>query len=240
MQVDADRKFRVFFLQSPARSRYSGLAPPMSLQIQSCPSSRPGAAPNAKRRRANVPHARHSRSVRRNPSRNIPSRQSCTGTSATGAEVLSLSSPDDANKVFGVSLPDPAGRNSTGVPHILEHSVLCGSRKYPVKEPFVELLKGSLQTFLNAFTYPDKTCYPVAIRQPGRLLQPGGRLPGRGVPPPHPRQEIFAPGGLALRGARGGHDSSQRRGLQRDEGGLFLPRRPALGPNSPSACSSRT
>ena len=46
--------------------------------------------------------------------------------------------------------------------HILEHSVLCGSRKYPVKEPFVELLKGSLQTFLNAFTYPDKTCYPVA------------------------------------------------------------------------------
>lgn len=46
--------------------------------------------------------------------------------------------------------------------HILEHSVLCGSEKYPVKEPFVELLKGSLQTFLNAFTFPDKTCYPVA------------------------------------------------------------------------------
>lgn len=52
--------------------------------------------------------------------------------------------------------------NSTGIPHILEHSVLCGSRKYPLKEPFVELLKGSLQTFLNAFTYPDRTCYPVA------------------------------------------------------------------------------
>ncbi|MCG6981719.1 MAG: insulinase family protein, partial [Deltaproteobacteria bacterium] len=52
--------------------------------------------------------------------------------------------------------------DSTGVAHILEHSVLCGSRKYPVKEPFVELMKGSLQTFLNAFTYPDKTCYPVA------------------------------------------------------------------------------
>ena len=48
------------------------------------------------------------------------------------------------------------------MPHILEHSVLCGSRKYPVKEPFVDLLKGSLQTFLNAFTYPDRTCYPVA------------------------------------------------------------------------------
>lgn len=53
-------------------------------------------------------------------------------------------------------------KNSTGIPHILEHSVLCGSRKYPLKEPFVELLKGSLNTFLNAFTYPDRTCYPVA------------------------------------------------------------------------------
>jgi Zn-dependent M16 (insulinase) family peptidase len=78
----------------------------------------------------------------------------------TGAQLLSLSL-DDANKVFGVTLRTPP-KNSTGVPHILEHSVLCGSRKYPVKEPFVELLKGSLQTFLNAFTYPDKTCYPVA------------------------------------------------------------------------------
>lgn len=48
------------------------------------------------------------------------------------------------------------------MPHVLEHSVLCGSRKYTSKEPFVELLKGSLQTFLNAFTYPDRTCYPVA------------------------------------------------------------------------------
>lgn len=53
-------------------------------------------------------------------------------------------------------------KDSTGIPHILEHSVLCGSRKYPLKEPFVELLKGSLHTFLNAFTYPDRTCYPVA------------------------------------------------------------------------------
>ncbi|KAL8241597.1 hypothetical protein R6Q59_011899 [Mikania micrantha] len=53
-------------------------------------------------------------------------------------------------------------KDSTGIPHILEHSVLCGSRKYPLKGPFVELLKGSLHTFLNAFTYPDRTCYPVA------------------------------------------------------------------------------
>ena len=78
----------------------------------------------------------------------------------TGAELLSMIN-DDENKVFGITFRTPP-RDSTGVPHILEHSVLCGSRKYPVKEPFVEILKGSLQTFLNAFTYPDKTCYPVA------------------------------------------------------------------------------
>ena len=78
----------------------------------------------------------------------------------TGAELLSLSNTDE-NKVFGIIFRTPP-TDCTGVAHILEHSVLCGSRKYPVKEPFVELLKGSLQTFLNAFTYPDKTCYPVA------------------------------------------------------------------------------
>ncbi|MBW2709710.1 MAG: insulinase family protein [Deltaproteobacteria bacterium] len=78
----------------------------------------------------------------------------------TGAEILSMVS-DDENKVFGITFRTPPF-DSTGVAHILEHSVLCGSKKYPVKEPFVELLKGSLQTFLNAFTYPDKTCYPVA------------------------------------------------------------------------------
>jgi len=80
--------------------------------------------------------------------------------SRTGAQLLSLTT-DDENKVFGITFRTPPS-DSTGVAHILEHSVLCGSRKYPVKEPFVELLKGSLQTFLNAFTYPDKTCYPVA------------------------------------------------------------------------------
>lgn len=78
----------------------------------------------------------------------------------TGAELLSLIN-DDENKVFGISFRTPP-HDSTGLPHILEHSVLCGSRKYPAKEPFVELLKGSLQTFLNAMTFPDKTCYPVA------------------------------------------------------------------------------
>ncbi|KAJ8598545.1 hypothetical protein CTAYLR_001353 [Chrysophaeum taylorii] len=80
---------------------------------------------------------------------------------ASKAQVLSLVSPEDDNKVFGVTFRTPP-RDSTGLPHILEHSVLCGSEKYPTKEPFVELLKGSLQTFLNAFTYPDRTCYPVA------------------------------------------------------------------------------
>jgi Zn-dependent M16 (insulinase) family peptidase len=78
----------------------------------------------------------------------------------SGAELLSVVN-DDENKVFGTTFRTPPS-DSTGLPHIMEHSVLCGSRKYPVKEPFVELIKGSLNTFLNAFTYPDKTCYPVA------------------------------------------------------------------------------
>ena len=78
----------------------------------------------------------------------------------SGAELISAQADDD-NKVFGIVFRTPVS-DSTGVPHILEHSVLCGSDKYTSKEPFVELLKGSLQTFLNAFTYPDRTCYPVA------------------------------------------------------------------------------
>ena len=67
----------------------------------------------------------------------------------------------DENKVFNIAFRTPP-KNSTGVAHILEHSVLCGSREFPLKDPFVELVKGSLNTFLNAMTYPDKTCYPVA------------------------------------------------------------------------------
>jgi len=78
----------------------------------------------------------------------------------TGSELLSMSN-DDENKVFGVAFRTPP-TDATGVAHILEHSVLCGSRKYPLKEPFVELLKGSLNTFLNAMTFSDKTCYPLA------------------------------------------------------------------------------
>lgn len=78
----------------------------------------------------------------------------------TGAKVL-LMPCDDENKVFTIGFRTPVD-NSTGVPHILEHSVLCGSEKYPCKDPFIELAKGSLNTFLNAMTYPDKTVYPVA------------------------------------------------------------------------------
>lgn len=78
----------------------------------------------------------------------------------TGARIFLLSN-DDENKVFCIGFRTPPS-DSTGVAHILEHSVLCGSEKFPVKDPFVELVKGSLNTFLNAMTYPDKTVYPVA------------------------------------------------------------------------------
>ena len=78
----------------------------------------------------------------------------------SGARVLLISN-DDENKVFNIGFRTPT-TNSTGVPHIMEHTVLCGSEKFPTKDPFVELVKGSLNTFLNAMTYPDKTVYPVA------------------------------------------------------------------------------
>lgn len=78
----------------------------------------------------------------------------------SGARVL-LMANDDENKVFAIGFRTPPS-DSTGVPHIMEHSVLCGSKEFPVKDPFVELVKGSLNTFLNAMTYPDKTVYPVA------------------------------------------------------------------------------
>ena len=78
----------------------------------------------------------------------------------SGARIAVVSN-DDENKVFSIGFKTPP-YNDTGLQHILEHSTLCGSRKYPVKDPFVELCKGSLNTFLNAMTYPDKTVYPVA------------------------------------------------------------------------------
>lgn len=78
----------------------------------------------------------------------------------SGARLLYLANDDD-NKVFSISFRTPPA-DDTGVPHIIEHSTLCGSRKFPLKEPFVELVKGSLNTFLNAMTFPDKTMYPIA------------------------------------------------------------------------------
>lgn len=78
----------------------------------------------------------------------------------SGAKLMLLSNEDE-NKVFTIGFRTPPN-DSTGVPHILEHSVLCGSKKFPAKDPFIELAKGSLNTFLNAMTYPDKTVYPVA------------------------------------------------------------------------------
>ena len=80
----------------------------------------------------------------------------------TGAKLFFAETSDD-NKVFYIGFRTPP-KDDTGVTHIIEHSVLCGSKKYPLKEPFVELVKGSLNTFLNAMTYPDKTVYPVASR----------------------------------------------------------------------------
>lgn len=78
----------------------------------------------------------------------------------SGARVVLLLN-DDENKVFNIAFRTPPA-DSTGVAHIIEHSVLCGSQKFPLKDPFVELAKGSLNTFLNAMTYPDKTMYPIA------------------------------------------------------------------------------
>lgn len=78
----------------------------------------------------------------------------------SGAKVVLLSNNDE-NKVFSIGFRTPP-KDSTGLPHILEHSVLCGSKRFPSKDPFVELVKGSLNTFLNAMTYPDKTVYPIA------------------------------------------------------------------------------
>ncbi|SCH18103.1 Peptidase M16C associated [uncultured Collinsella sp.] len=87
---------------------------------------------------------------------------------ASGARLLYLAC-DDENKAFSIGFKTPPA-NSTGVFHILEHSVLDGSEKFPLKEPFVELIKGSMQTFLNAMTYPDKTVYPVASTNEQDLL----------------------------------------------------------------------
>ena len=104
---------------------------------------------------------------------------------ASGARLLYLAC-DDENKAFAIGFKTPPA-DSTGVFHILEHSVLCGSAKFPVKEPFVDLIKSSMQTFLNAMTYPDKTIYPVAttneqdLSESARKEQSWGVCCGRGA-----------------------------------------------------------
>lgn len=86
----------------------------------------------------------------------------------TGAKLAWLERPEE-NKTFGIAF-ETLPEDDTGVFHILEHSVLCGSDRYPVKEPFVELLKNSMNTFLNAMTFPDKTFYPVSSRSEPELI----------------------------------------------------------------------
>ena len=100
--------------------------------------------------------------VMERPSEDLNSKVILLKHKKSGARVLVLSNDDD-NKVFFIGFRTPP-HDDTGVAHIMEHSVLCGSEKYPLKDPFVELVKGSLNTFLNAMTYPDKTVYPVASR----------------------------------------------------------------------------
>lgn len=98
--------------------------------------------------------------IREEELRDLGSKGTLLRHKKSGAHVA-LVENDDENKVFYVAFRTPV-ENSTGVPHIVEHTVLCGSADFPVKDPFVELAKGSLNTFLNAMTYPDKTVYPVA------------------------------------------------------------------------------
>ena len=98
--------------------------------------------------------------IEQRPIRELNSESCLLRHKKTGTRVALLSN-DDENKVFYIGFRTPP-EDSTGVAHILEHSVLCGSEHFPVKDPFIELAQGSLNTFLNAMTYPDKTVYPVA------------------------------------------------------------------------------
>ena len=120
----------------------------------------------------------------------------------SGARVVLLLN-DDENKVFQIGFKTPP-TDDTGVPHIMEHSTLCGSKKYPVKEPFVELLKGSLNTFLNAITFSDKTIYPVAAHKTARAYVPYEQLAftGKNADKNHTmtlEESIYTPSELAAK-----------------------------------------
>ena len=116
----------------------------------------------------------------------------------SGARLLYLAN-DDNDKAFSIGFKTPPV-NDTGVFHILEHSVLCGSDKFPVKEPFVNLLKSSMQTFLNAMTFADKTVYPVSSTNEKDLMNlMDVYLDAVLHPAIYKRKEIFEQEGLALR-----------------------------------------
>ena len=145
---------------------------------------------------------------------------------ASGARAMWIACAD-TNKSFSIAFKTPPA-DDTGVFHIIEHSVLCGSEAYPVKEPFVNLLKTSMQTFLNALTFPDKTMYPVASTNTADLENLMGVYLDAVL---HPAIYHLRAGGLAPRGGRRRLALIQRGGLQRDEGRPLRPRRgPRPGP----------
>ena len=134
--------------------------------------------------------------------------------------MLSIENDDD-NKVFSIGFRTPPA-DSTGVAHILEHSVLCGSSKYPLKDPFAELLKSSLQTFLNAMTFPDRTVYPVASQNLTDFYNLVDVYLDTVFHPLLSRVHL-RPGSVAL-GADLARRTAQPQGrrLQRDEGRVFV------------------
>ena len=138
---------------------------------------------------------------------------------ASGARLMFIEN-DDANKAFSITFKTPAD-DDTGVFHILEHSVLCGSEKFPVKEPFVELAEDLHADVLKRHDLPGQDHVPRGVHQRAGSRQPHGRLPGRGLPPRYlPAPRHLPAGGLAPRAGRGGRRRApcgERRRVQRDE-----------------------
>lgn len=139
---------------------------------------------------------------------------------ATGAELLSIVNNDE-NKCFGATFRTPP-KDSTGVAHILEHSVLCGSEKYPVKRTLRRTAQGVAPDLPQRLHLPGQDLLPGRQRQPSGFLQPRRRLPRRPCSSPH-RRELLPAGRLAHRSRQpGGPAPLQRRGLQRNEGRVLL------------------
>ena len=150
----------------------------------------------------------------------------------SGAQLLYLENAD-ANKAFSISFKTPPA-DDTGVFHILEHSVLCGSDKFPVKEPFVNLLKSSMQTFLNAMTFPDKTMYPVASTNEQDLVNlMDVYLDAVLHPAIYHKRAIFEQEGWHYEVADAPSDANG--GQPRREAGSGATRRPRTPPQGPQA-----